>query len=324
MTHLSNILLKAHAVLVVGDPAMADLVQRVTQIAPGSAAVMISGECGTGKELVAAHLHRQSGRDSQRFSVLPCTAIPEAALEEALFGPDSGAFAGGTLLLDEIGDMELPQQAQLLRALQLHEGQRAAGGQPVRIVTTTSRNLQEDMRNGRFRADLFFRLNVIALKVPPLRDRPDDVPVLAHHFAEHFARSNRLPASHVLPETMALLQLHRWPGNVRELRNVMHRAVLMETGPRITPRSLDFDPPVHAAAHQPPAEGLTRDVVPTSGRTIEAVEKDMILEALRQTKGNRGQTALVLGISIRTLRNKLHEYERDGTRIPRPVVIAVA
>lgn len=309
--------------MVVRDQGMVNLLQLVAQVAPSSAPVMISGECGTGKERVAAHLHRNSGRASQSLTILPCTAISEAELEQALFGHRSGTFAGGTLLLDEIGEMDLPQQAKLLRALQLHEQDRATGGLPVRIVATTSRNLQADMDLGRFRADLFFRLNVITIKVPPLRDRPGDVPALAEHFADSFSLANFQRPGCILRETMDMLQQHRWPGNVRELKNVMHRAVLMETGPCLTPQSLDIDQQGLVGVLEPVTPSAYA-IVDTNGRTIEAVEKDMILNTLCQLKGNRGQTALVLGISIRTLRNKLHEYERDGTRIPRPVVIAVA
>jgi DNA-binding NtrC family response regulator len=305
--------------------------------------VLITGESGTGKELVAAHLHRSSGRSAGAFVVLNCAAIPDALLESELFGHEQGAFAGatqrrigrfeaasgGTLLLDEVGEMDLRTQAKVLRAVQQREIDRVGGSHPirgdVRIVATTSRNLPEEVRQGRFRADLFFRLNVVRVKVPPLRDRPRDVPALAIHFAASFARANALPASTVSPEALAVLQRHSWPGNVRELENVMHRAVLTATGPCIGPAALDLDMPELAdpaaqgvPAAQPPAS------VHTSGRTIEAVEKDMILDTLFRCKGNRGQTATVLGISIRTLRNKLHEYERDGTRIPRPVVVAVA
>jgi DNA-binding NtrC family response regulator len=205
---------------------------------------------------------------------------------------------------------------------------RIGGDRPVRvdarIVATTNRDLQQDVRAGRFRADLLFRLNVITLKVPPLRERSADLPALAELFAQKFGRANSRPACTILPAALAVLQRHQWPGNVRELENVIHRAVLTETGPAITPSALDIDlaDEIHmeVAAHPPEMPA----VMHTAGRTIEAVEKDMILETLCQCKGNRSQTAAVLGISIRTLRNKLHEYERNGTRIPRAVVVGIA
>ncbi len=327
--------------MVVRDPAMAALVRRVEQVARSNATVLITGESGTGKELVAAHLHRSSGRVGRPFVALNCAAIPDALLESELFGHEPGAFPGavsrrvgkfeaadgGTLLLDEIGEMDLRMQAKLLRAVQQREVDRVGGDWPVRvdvrIVATTNRNLQEEVRLGRFRTDLFFRLNVITLKVPPLRERPADIPALADAFARDFARENGRPARAVSPDAHAALLRHAWPGNVRELESVMYRAVLTEAGPCITPSAIDID------AAGPDIPGLASSLaeraaaaVHTSGRTIQAVEKDMILDTLYQCKGNRGQTAAVLGISIRTLRNKLHEYEREGTRVPRPVVVA--
>jgi two-component system response regulator FlrC len=332
----------ADAGMVVRDPAMAALLRQVEHVAPSDATVLITGESGTGKELVAAHLHRSSGRGKVPLVVLNCAALPDTLLESELFGHEQGAFAGaterrigrfeaadgGTLLLDEVGEMDLRTQAKVLRAVQQREIDRVGGSQPVkvdvRIVATTSRNLQEEVRQGGFRADLFFRLNVVVVRVPPLRDRPADVPALAEHFARRFAAANAMTAATVSPEALAVLQAHDWPGNVRELENVIYRAVLTEAGSSITPASLDIDAHAPAASVAAPGATAPQAAVHTSGRTIEAVEKDMILDTLWQCKGNRGQTATVLGISIRTLRNKLHEYERDGTRIPRPVIVAVA
>jgi DNA-binding NtrC family response regulator len=212
-------------------------------------------------------------------------------------------------------------------------------------VATTSKNLQEEVRMGRFRAALFFRLNVLTVKVPPLRERPADIAALAEEFAASAASAGGLPARALSADSLALLSRHSWPGNVRELANVMHRAALIATGPSITPAALELDlpddaGPPDAAAEAPAARATTPAACSvgtapaptpappaaarTAGRTIEAMEKDMILDTLLHCKGNRGQTATILGISIRTLRNKLHEYERGGTRIPRPVIIAVA
>jgi len=327
------------------DPAMAALMRRVEDVAASNTTVLITGESGTGKELIAAHLHRSSRRSNAAFVVLNCAAVPESLLESELFGHEKGAFFGatsrrigkfeaangGTLFLDEIGELDLRIQAKVLRALEQREIDRLGGDRPVRIdariIATTNRDLQSDVRQGRFRADLLFRLNVITLKVPPLRERPADLPVLADFFVEKFAGANGRTVSSISPAALALLQRHPWPGNVREMENVIHRAVLTETGAAIMPSALDigtFGAAIvsHEAEVQDSAE--IRPATPTAGRTIDAVEKDMILDTLCQCKGNRSQTAAVLGISIRTLRNKLHEYERSGTRIPRPVVVAIA
>jgi two-component system response regulator FlrC len=346
--------------MVIRDKSMVALMRRVEHVAPSNATVLITGESGTGKELIAAHLHRCSGRQGG-FVAINCAGIPDALLESELFGHEKGAFYGatsrrigkfeaangGTLLLDEIGEMDLRMQAKVLRAVQQREIDRVGGNGPVpidvRIVATTNRNLQQEVRLGRFRADLLFRLNVITLKVPPLRERPADISALADFFARKFAQANGRSNGIVASRALALLQQHTWPGNVRELENVMHRAVLIETGPSITSVALDIDPAIGiadgglgvapsepgSAAVVPVDTGSVlptppRAVLPTAGRTIEAVEKDMILDTLCQSRGNRSQAAAVLGISIRTLRNKLHEYERSGTPIPRPVVVAVS
>jgi DNA-binding NtrC family response regulator len=329
--------------MVIGDPAMVALMRRVEAVASTDTTVLITGESGTGKELLAAHLHRSSSRRAGAFVALDCAATPGALLENELFGHEKGAFFGavsrrigkfeaangGTLFLDEISEMDLRIQAKVLRAIEQREIDRVGGDKPVRtdvrIVATTARDLQKEVRQGRFRADLLFRLNVITLKIPPLRDRHDDIPVLADFFVQRFARVSNRPVTTISPAAMAVLQKHVWPGNVREMENVIHRAVLTEAGPAITPAALeidDYDETKTYPAETPPA--LNTPATLTAGRTIEAVEKDMILETLRQCRGNRSQTAIVLGISIRTLRNKLHEYERGGTPIPRPVVVAIA
>jgi len=327
--------------MVVRDPAMLALIRWVEHVAPSNATVLITGESGTGKELIALHLHRCSGRHREAFVAVNCAAIPDALLESELFGHEEGAFfgavsrrigkfeaaSGGTLFLDDIGEMDLRMQARLLRAVEQREIDRLGGDRPVkvdvRIVATTNRDLQKEVRLGRFRADLLFRLNVIAVTVPPLRERPDDLPALADFFASKFARANGRLAKSVAPDALAVLRRHSWFGNVRELENVIHRAVLTETGACITAASLRIDVS-DDAGEIPPVPVEIATPMTTGGRTIEAVEKDMILDTLCQLKGNRTQTAVVLGISIRTLRNKLHEYERGGTKIPRPVVIGVA
>jgi DNA-binding NtrC family response regulator len=338
--------------MVVRDPSMTALMHRVEQVAHSNATVLIIGESGTGKELIAEHLHRCSGRDGA-FVAINCAGIPDALLESELFGHEKGAFSGatsrrigkfeaangGTLLLDEIGEMDLRMQAKVLRAVQQREIDRVGGNRSVpvdvRIVATTNLDLQQLVRLGRFRADLLFRLNVLTLKVPPLRERPTEIPALADFFARKFALANDRSNGVVSPSAMALLLQHTWPGNVRELENVIHRAVLIETGSSISAAALDLEPadqetdeePVMAPALSLPCSTMpaaTDVVLPTAGRTIEAVEKDMILDTLYRSKGNRSQAAAVLGISIRTLRNKLNEYERNGTAIPRPVIIAMS
>ena len=316
--------------ILASDPALAAVMRQADGVARSNATVLISGESGTGKDLVAGYIHRASGRADGPFVVLNCAELfgGEQGAFPGAMAPHTGKFEaahGGTLLLDEVGELDLRMQAKLLRAVQHREVDRVAGGPPVavdcRIIATTNRNLAEEVRLGRFRADLFFRLNVIAMRVPPLRERLADIPALAALFVRQYAALNGRVAVPIAADAMDLLVRHSWPGNVRELENVMHRAVLTAAGPCITAHALDIDAdefPIDAAV----PEGVS--AVHTAGRTIEAVEKDMILDTLRHCKGNRAQTAAVLGISIRTLRNKLHDYERNGTRIPRPVIVAVA
>lgn len=315
------------------DPATIALLHRMEMVADSQASVLITGENGTGKHLVATCLHQRSRRHDGPFVALNCAAITETMLDHELFGQvasgptqQGSKFAaadGGTLLLDEIGELDIRMQAKLLRAVQDCKGHGDAGGNQrradVRIVATTSRSLTDEVQHGRFRPDLFFRLNVMTLKVPALRHRPGDIGALAEAFARHFAVENKFPALPVSAEALTVLLRHNWPGNVRELENVIHRAVLTEAGPEITAASLEIEEPWGATALGPEPTGIY-----TTGRTIEAVEKDMILDTLTQCRGNRARTATVLGICPRTLRNKLREYERDGTPIPRPVVVAVA
>ena len=341
--------------MVAHDPAMLALLRRVRLVASSNATVLITGESGSGKELVAAHLHQASGRLG-RFVAVNCAAVPDSMLECELFGHEAGAFPGatsrrlgkfesadgGTLLFDEIGEMDLRMQAKLLRAVQEREIDRVGGSRTVpldvRIVATTSRDLKDEIRRGRFRADLFFRLNVLTLEVPALRRRPGDIEPLAEQFARRFAAASGRPARSISATALDALRRHAWPGNVRELENVIQRAVLIEADTEIGVASIDIDVSGmtcddEAEMRKRPSQALAAvgvgDVdwvadVRTAGRTIEAVEKDMILDTLQHNLGNRAKTASVLGISMRTLRNKLHVYERGGTRIPRPVVVALA
>ncbi|WP_040848543.1 sigma-54-dependent transcriptional regulator, partial [Nitrospirillum viridazoti] len=241
---------ESHAI-VSRDPSMGSVLRLADQIAPSDASVLITGESGTGKELMARYIHRKSRRANAVFVSVNCAAIPENLLESELFGHEKGAFTGavarrvgkfeeangGTLLLDEISEMDIRLQAKLLRAIQEREIDRVGGTQPVkvdiRVLATSNRFLEEEVRAGRFREDLFFRLNVVNLALPPLRERPADIAILSQHFATKYSEANGLPERRVSPEAMAMLQAHRFRGNVRELENTMHRAVLLSRGTEI-------------------------------------------------------------------------------------------
>jgi DNA-binding NtrC family response regulator len=261
-----------------------------------------------------------------------------------LFGHEKGAFSGaiaarkgkfeqadgGTLLLDEIGEMDPRLQAKLLRVIQEKEVDKLGGGAPVRVdvrlLAATNRDLAAEVRAGRFREDLYFRLNVIALRIPPLRARAGDILPLAEHFAARFARANGLPDRPIGPEARALLLTHTWPGNVRELENTLHRAVLLASGREIGPGAIeltaamprDTAPAAAPSAAPAPTPGTTRPVTALVGRRMEEVERDLILETLTHCLGNRTRAAEILGISIRTMRNKLHEYRGQGLDVPVP------
>src|SRR3954449_8690247 len=324
------------------DEAMARVVKLAQQIAGSDASVLITGESGTGKEVLARFVHTRSPRAKKPFISINCAAIPEHLLESELFGHEKGAFTGaiarrigkfeeatgGTLLLDEISEMDVRLQSKLLRAIQERVIDRVGGTKPVavdiRIIATSNRNLAEAVREGTFREDLLFRLNVVNLKIPPLRERPADILELAQHFAKKYAEANGVPLRPVSPEARRVLSTNRWQGNVRELENTMHRAVLMAQGDEIGPDAiltpdgdrLDLAKTAPAVAHATmAAEQVTRALV---GRTVADVERDLILETLKHCLGNRTHAANILGISIRTLRNKLNEYAGDGINVPPP------
>src|SRR4051794_7587380 len=290
--------------LVYRDEAMARVVKLAQQIAGSDASVLITGESGTGKEVLARYVHTRSHRANKPFISINCAAIPESLLESELFGHEKGAFTGavarrigkfeeangGTLLLDEISEMDARLQAKLLRAIQERVIDRVGGTRPVpvdiRIIATSNRNLAEAAREGTFREDLLFRLNVVNLKIPPLRDRPADVMELSQFFAKKYADANGVPVRPLSADARKALALHRWPGNVRELENTMHRAVLLTTGPEIgvdgilTPDGARLDQArTGAVAHAAmAAEQMTRTLV---GRTVADVERDLILETLK-------------------------------------------
>jgi DNA-binding NtrC family response regulator len=329
--------------LVVRDEAMLAVVRLAEQVASSEASILITGESGTGKEVIARHVHKRSGRSDKPFVSVNCAAIPENLLESELFGHEKGAFtgavarrigkfeeaSGGTLLLDEISEMDVRLQAKLLRAIQERVIDRVGGGKPVpvdiRIIATSNRNLAEAVKTGGFREDLLYRLNVVNLKLPPLRERPADVVALAEHFARKYAEINGVPQRHLSADAKRELISAPWPGNVRELENTLHRAVLLANGPDIgveairAPDGARFAAPSAgldtAARAAETAEAVTRALV---GRTVAEVERDLILDTLDHCLGNRTHAARILGISIRTLRNKLNEYSDAGIDVPEP------
>src|SRR3989454_5010287 len=290
--------------LVYRDEAMAKVIKLAQQIAGSDASVMITGESGTGKEVLARYVHTRSARANRPFISINCAAIPEHLLESELFGHEKGAFTGavarrigkfeeatgGTLLLDEISEMDVRLQSKLLRAIQERVIDRVGGTRPVpvdiRIIATSNRNLADAVREGTFREDLLFRLNVVNLKIPALRERPADVLELAQHFAKRYAAANGLPARPLSSEAKRQLTLARWPGNVRELENTIHRAVLMASGDEIGPDAilspdglrLDEAKPAAVTHAAFAAEAVTRSLV---GRTVADVERDLILETLK-------------------------------------------
>lgn len=332
--------------MIVRDEAMRRVVLLADQVAPSEASILITGESGTGKEVMARYVHRKSRRADAPFISINCAAIPDNLLESELFGHEKGAFTGavarrigkfeeadgGTMLLDEISEMEPRLQAKLLRAIQEKEIDRVGGNKPIkvniRVIATSNRDLSEEVRKGTFREDLLFRLNVVNLRLPPLRERRSDVLALAEHFADKYAEVNGVPKRPIAPETQTVLGQHPWPGNVRELENTMHRAVLMSIGDAIEPAAIispdGGQPPVAAApaagaaTAENGAEGAAAGAAGLVGRTVADVERDLIIDTLYHCLGNRTHAANILGISIRTLRNKLRLYSDDGVHVPQP------
>jgi DNA-binding NtrC family response regulator len=329
--------------MVVRDPSMQAVIAMADQIAPSDASILITGESGVGKEVIARYVHQKSRRAAKPFISVNCAAIPENLLESELFGHEKGAFTGavarrigkfeeangGTLLLDEISEMDGRLQAKLLRALQEREIDRVGGAKPVkvdiRILATSNRDLTQAVRDGTFREDLLYRLNVVNLRLPPLRERPGDVLALAEFFVRKYAAANGAAERPLSAEARRRLAGHRWPGNVRELENAMHRAVLLASGPEIEEQAIRLpdgqpfasaDPHARAAqAASFAAETANRGYV---GQTVAAMEQQLIIDTLEHCFGNRTHAATILGISIRTLRNKLKEYTEAGVAVPAP------
>ena len=321
--------------LIARDPTMLACLRRAEQVAGAEASVLITGESGTGKEVLARHIHRKSRRANGPFVALNCAAIPENLLESEMFGHERGAFSGaaarrigkfeaadgGTLLLDEISEMDVRLQAKLLRAIQEREIDRVGGTGPVkvnvRILATSNRDMLADCAAGRFREDLYFRLNVVNLRIPALRERPGDIAPLADHYARHYAEVNGLAHRPISSLAHTRLAGHGWRGNVRELENTIHRAVLLSTGGEIDAVELAgaSAAPISTAAVPGGVAGLV-------GRTMDDVERDLILHTLTHTLGNRTHAATILGISIRALRNKLRDYSAAGLEVAPPGMAA--
>ncbi|MFH1805547.1 MAG: sigma-54 dependent transcriptional regulator [Pseudomonadota bacterium] len=398
---------ESHA-LIHRDPRMAETLRLAEQVAKSDASILITGESGTGKEIISRFVHRKSRRADKPFVAVNCAAIPDNLLESELFGHEKGAFTGaaarrigkfeeaggGTLLLDEISEMDVRLQAKLLRVIQEKEVDRLGGNKPVkvdvRILATSNRNLEDEVRAGNFRDDLYFRLNVVNLDIPSLRERPGDIPVLAEFFIRKYSEANDVPVRPLSPLAVERLLGHYWRGNVRELENTMHRAVLVAGPGEIGPEAIMLSgnsnetprPPMAAApAPEPPADiahthpgiaaqaynpmagrasmayasaasgtpaSYSRPVsppIPASipddetprptapatpeneagsgttglvGRTVADVERDLIIDTLKHCFGNRTHAANILGISIRTLRNKLRQYTDEGMAVPPP------
>lgn len=336
--------------MIADAPAMKKIIEMGKKIAPSQATVLITGESGTGKEVMANFIHTNSTRKDAPFIALNCAAIPDNLLESELFGHEKGAFTGatarrvgkfeeantGTLFLDEISEMDISLQAKLLRALQEREITRVGSNDTVkvdvRILATSNRNLEESVKKGEFREDLYFRLNVVNLDLPSLRERMTDLPKLAQFFADKYADANGMERKELSAAALEKMQAYGWPGNIRELENTMHRAILIAMEDDIEAEAIHINmdtilnkapAPVQAATQEqaPAVQSLQNPnaVEALVGKTIAEVERDMIVNTLEHCLGNRTHAANILGISIRTLRNKLNQYKDEGVDLPASV-----
>ncbi len=298
---------------------MKELFENLSLVAPSDATVLIYGESGTGKELVANAIHQNSPRAQKPFIKVSCAALPETLLESELFGHERGAFTGalsrkagrfqladgGTLFLDEVNVMSLTTQVKLLRVLQEREfeplGSTKTIHVDIRLIAATNKELEIEVKEGRFREDLFYRLNVVPIHLPPLRERKEDIPLLAEHFFKLYKEKNKKSIKGFLPKTIDTLMRYDWPGNIRELENVIERAILLCRSEYLSPKDL----PLPLQGEEVRAQSII--TIPT-GMTLEELEKEAIIQTLEDTGGNRTQTAQILGISRKTLQNKLKEY----------------
>lgn len=304
---------------------MVKVFDAISMVAKSRATVLIQGASGTGKELVARAIHYNSKRKNKPFITTNCAALPEGLVESELFGHEKGAFTGaikttkgrfelahgGTILLDEISEISPGLQAKMLRVLQEREIERVGSGQPidvdVRVIATTNRNLEEEVKNGNFREDLYYRLNVVPMHLPPISERREDIPLLINFFVKKYAAENELEIEGVTEKAAKTLMQREWPGNVREIENCIERTVVMcEPGTKM----LDVKHFSILESVLPPAEAKPRGFA--ANMTLREAEKDLILSTLQENENNRTKTAELLGISVRTLRNKLNEYRSEG------------
>lgn len=322
-----RLMLKKQSDLVGNSEVMRKVYDTIQMIAPSRATVLIQGESGTGKELVARAIHYNSPRHNRPFIKLNCAALPEGLMESEMFGHEKGAFTGairttkgrfeladtGTLLLDEIGELPLTLQSKLLRVLQEKEFERVGNPSPlsvdVRVIATTNRDLKKEVEEGNFREDLYYRLNVVPIWLPPLRERRDDISLLADHFLNKYCIENDKAIKGFAEEAQDMLMAQEWRGNVRELENHIERAVVLCRDDLITSRNFQFEHMPSTGGSDYGTEGIT------AGMTLREMEKRLILSTLSQESNNRTRASEVLGISVRTLRNKLNEYADEGVQI---------
>lgn len=307
--------------IITHDPKFLNILELAKNVASSNATVLIMGQSGTGKELLAYFIHQHSGKSDRPYVAINCAALPESLAESELFGYEKGAFTGavsrkigkfeladqGTIILDEITEIAIPLQAKLLRVIQEREIDRVGGDKPVpvdtRIIAISNIDINKAVKEGKFREDLFYRINVIPLTIPPLRERKGDIPLLANYFLEKYSLSNNKKMTKIAGETIALLSRYDWKGNVRELENTIERAVLLGKGEVLLPEHLFLE-------ELGSDEG--KSVPIRAGQSVKEMEKELIYHTLEEVSNNRTHAAKLLGISIRTLRNKLREYKESS------------